>query len=162
MTAADPEQDLTEDVPWRRAWAWLVDFVLLAVLASALYVLLLLLGVVTFGLGFGLMALLPAVPLAYHALFVASSRAATPGQSLLGLAVLRDADLTRPGLVEAALFTLGLWATFAAFMPLLLIAFFTERHRALHDIAAGLVVVRTRALTRAPAFANMRPEMPIP
>ncbi len=154
------EQNMTKGVVWRRVWAWIIDALLIAVIATALYVGMVLLGIITFGLGFGLMSLLPAVPLAYHILFVASARAATPGQSLLGLAVVRDADAARPGLFEATLFTLGLWATFAVFMPLLLIALFTERHRALHDIVAGLVVVREETLTRGPALANMRLEMP--
>ena len=160
MSDAMFEQNMTSGVVWRRVWAWIVDVILIAVIATALYVGMFLLGVITFGLGFGLMGLLPAVPLAYHILFVASARAATPGQSLLGVVVVRDADGTRPGLLEATLFTLGLWATFALFMPLLLIALFTERHRALHDIVSGLVVVREETLTRRTTLANMQSEMP--
>jgi uncharacterized RDD family membrane protein YckC len=149
------DASLVDGVLWRRVWAWIIDFLFIAVLAAALWVVLLVLGVVTLGLGFVLMALLPAVPLAYHILFVAGRRHATPGQAMLGLTVRRENDLGPPGLVQSAVFTGLLWLTLSiGFWPLLA-TLFTVRHRALHDIAAGVVVVRRDALTLPPGFANM-------
>ena len=146
---------LVDGVLWRRVWAWIIDFVFIAVLASALWVVLLVLGVITLGLGFVLMALLPAVPLAYHILFVAGRRHATPGQAMLGLTVRREDDLGPPNLAQSVVFTGLLWLTLSiGFWPLLA-ALFTVRHRALHDIASGVVVVRRDALTLPPGFANM-------
>lgn len=152
-----PDPALTEGVLWRRAWAWLLDMVFIGITAAALWAVLFLLGVLTLGLGFVLMAALPAVPLAYHILFVAGRRHATPGQALLDLVVCRDADLGPPNLVQAAVFTAGLWATLGVgFWPFLL-CFFTHRHRALHDIVAGVAVVRKQALTRNAGLVNMLP-----
>ncbi len=156
--------DPAQGVVWRRLWAWLIDLLLIGVTVAVLWAVMFLLGVVTLGLGFGLMALLPAVPLAYHILFVAGPRAATPGQSMLGLVVLRDGDLGRPGVFEAVVFTGGLWLTVAVAMPLLAVALFTERNRALHDIVSGLVVLRreglTNPLTNPGGSANIASEMP--
>lgn len=162
MTMNNPGRgpDLTEGVPLRRFWAWCIDLLLVAVIATVLYVLLFVLGILTLGLGFGLMALLPVVPLAYHTLFVASARAATPGQALLGLRVVRDQDLGRPELGQAIVFTLGLWLTLSIAFVLLGIALFTDRNRTLHDMASGLVVARIEALTRGAGFANIAPGMP--
>lgn len=149
---------LIEGVLWRRCWAWVLDIVFIAIVGSALWIMLLALGILTLGLGFALMAMLPAVPLAYHILFVAGRRHATPGQALLGLVVRRDLDLGPPSLGQAIIFTGGLWITLGiGFWPLLL-ALFTDRHRALHDIVAGVTVVRREALTRQPGFANIAVE----
>ena len=152
---------LTEGVLWRRFWAWCLDAVLVAVVAAVLFAVLFVVGVLTLGLGFSLMAVLPLVPLGYHVLFVAGGRGATPGQAMMGLTVARERDLGPPELGQAVLFTLGLWLTFSAGVVLLGVALITERHRALHDMVSGLVVVRTdalrrvRALTPAGGFANM-------
>ena len=146
---------LTEGVLWRRFWAWVIDLAFIAVLATVLWLVMFALGVLTLGLGFGLMVLLPAVPLAYHTLFLAGARSATPGQSLLGLVVRRDRDLGPPDLVQAIVFTGGLWLTLSVGIWPLAIAFFTDRRRALHDIVSGLVIVRSEALTRPPGLANI-------
>ena len=145
---------LTEGVPLRRVWAWLIDVVLIAVLAGVLWVLVMVLGLLTLGLGMTLLGVLPLVPLAYHLLFVAMS-GATPGQSFMGLTVRRNEDLGPPDFARAALFTVGLYVTLAAGVIWLGVAFFTLRRRTLHDILAGVVVVRRRALTAAPGFGNM-------
>lgn len=145
---------LTEGVPLRRVWAWLVDFVLIAVLTGVLWVVLLAFGVLTFGLGLPLLGALPVVPLVYHVAFVAAS-GATPGQSFMGLVVRRNEDLGSPDLARAALFAVGLYLTLAAGVIWLGVAFFTLRRRALHDIFAGVVVVRRRALTAAAGLGNM-------
>ena len=70
--------------------------------------------------------------------------------------VRRDDDLGRPTLVQAFVFTLVFYLTLAATGLLLLIALFTVRHRTLHDLASGLVVVRAQALTRALGSWNMQ------
>lgn len=157
----DPARDartgddvLTEGVPLRRVWAWLVDFVLIAVLTGVLWVLLLAFGALTLGLGLPLLGALPVVPLAYHVAFVAAS-GATPGQSFMGLVVRRNEDFGPPDLARAALFAVGLYLTLAAGVIWLGVAFFTLRRRALHDIFAGVVVVRRRALTAAAGSGNM-------
>jgi uncharacterized RDD family membrane protein YckC len=142
-------------VPGRRVAAWFVDALFLGVALVALWLVLVLLGVVTLGLAFPLLTLLPAVPLAYHAGFLASGAAATPGMALLGITARRDEDLGRPTLLRACVFTAGLYLTLAAGAIWLLVALVTRRRRALHDLVAALVVVRTRALTRLGGYGNM-------
>ena len=160
MSYAGPDIPFTDDrltdgVLMRRVWAWVVDFLLLAVVLAVLWVLLALFGLVTLGLGLPLLGLLPIVPFAYHTLFIAGSSGATPGQSLLDLAVRRDEDLGPASLMQAVLFTGGLYLTLAAGVVWLAAALFIPRKRALHDLISGLVVVRRGALTAAPAFGNM-------
>ena len=138
---------LTEGVLARRVFAWLVDVLLIGLLLGALLLLLLLFGVLTLGLGLPLLGALPLVPFCYHWLLVAGPASATPGQQALGLVVRRDDDLGRPTPVQAFVYTLVFYLTLAATGLLLLVALFTVRHRTLHDLASGLVVVRVRALT---------------
>ncbi len=130
----------------RRCLAWVVDFVLIAVLVWVLWWALAMFGVLTFGLGFGAMAILPFVPFCYHLLSLLSSASATPGQQMFGLAVRRNFDLGPPTSLQALIFTLVFYLTLATSGLLLLVALFTIRHRALHDLVSGLLVVRTRAL----------------
>jgi uncharacterized RDD family membrane protein YckC len=146
---------LTEGVLSRRIAAWFVDFVILAVLATIAWLMLLVFGILTLGLGLHLMVLLPALPLVYTIGFIASPLAATPGQAACGLILARNDDLGPPGLPEAIVFALGFYLTMAVGFVLLIVALFTTRKRALHDLAAGLVVVRRRALTAAPPPWNM-------
>ena len=142
-----PEDALLRDVLGRRVLAFLVDALLLTVICAVVWVLLLAFGLLTLGLGFPLFALLPAVPLLYNWLALLTPMAATPGQALLGLTVRRDADLARPSGLEALIWAFGFYVTVALGMFWLLAALFTARHRTLHDILSGLVVVRSQALT---------------
>jgi uncharacterized RDD family membrane protein YckC len=48
------------------------------------------------------------------------------------------------------------YLTLATTGLLLLVALFTIRKRALHDLASGLVVIRERALTRGVGSWNMQ------
>lgn len=145
------EGPLTEGVLMRRVWAWVIDFLLVGVIVAVLWVALFAFGVLTLGLGFPLLGLLPIVPLVYHTLFVASRRAATPGQALMDLVVRRDEDLGGPTLLQAIVFTAGLWLTLGAGVIWLAAALFTTRKRTLHDIVSGLVVVRNAAFMAADA-----------
>jgi uncharacterized RDD family membrane protein YckC len=140
---------LTEGVLTRRLFAWLIDVLLIGLILAALWVLLLLFGLLTLGLGLPLLGVLPFIPFCYNWLFVAGRASATPGQQALGLAVRRNDDLGPPSLLQALVFTLVFYLTLAATGLLLLVALFTVRRRTLHDLASGLVVVRTRALTGA-------------
>lgn len=145
---------LSEGVLSRRVFGWLIDLLLIGLILLALWLALLLFGVLTLGLGFSLMTALPFVPFCYHFLFVAGS-SATPGQQAMGLIVRRNDDLGPPTTMQAFVYTLIFYLTLAATGLLLLIALFTVRKRTLHDIASGLVVVRVRALTGGFGSWNM-------
>ncbi len=165
MSAYSAEQGssdarLFEGVLFRRVWAWLIDLLLVGGIVAVLWVVLVGFGLLTLGLGMPLLGLLPVVPLAYHVLFVAAPRSATPGQVMMDLSVRRDQDLGRPSLLQAVLFTAGLWLTLGAGVVWLAAALLTTRHRTLHDLVSGVVVVRSRALdgtlTGTADFGNMR------
>jgi uncharacterized RDD family membrane protein YckC len=159
MTQTD-EYALTEGVLTRRVFAWLMDVLLIALICVALWLALMLFGLLTLGLGLPLLGILPFVPFCYHMLFLAGPASATPGQSALGLIVRRNDDLGRPTPVQALVSTLLFYATLATSGLLLLIALFTVRRRTLHDLISGLVVVRARALTGGPRSWNMRQGSP--
>ncbi len=146
---------LIEGVLTRRVIAWCIDLCLIAILVSVAWTVIFALGVLTLGLGFVFMAGVPAIGFLYHVLFVAGSGSATPGERLLDLTVRRAEDLGPPGMGRALVFTIGLWVTLGSFFLLLLVAPFTPRKRALHDIVAGVVVVRNRALTHRVGSMNM-------
>ena len=103
-------------------------------------------GVVTFGLGMPLLALLPVMPPLYHFLTLASPLSATPGQTLMGLVVRRNRDLGRPDPLEALICVACFYATLALGAIWLAVALVTTRHRTLHDLLSGLVVVRSEAV----------------
>jgi len=155
--AFDDFQDdfLTMGVVSRRVWAWLIDACLIGLLAGTLLLVFLTFGLLTLGLGLPLLGLLPLVPLLYHFLFLAGPAAATPGQQALGLVVCRNADLGRPTPFQALVSTLGFYLTLAAGVIWLAVALLTVRRRTLHDMFAGLVVVRARALTRTAGSWNI-------
>ncbi len=139
------DEDFIAGVMTRRCLAWLIDVVLIGLIVLVLWFVLALFGLLTLGLGFGAMAALPAVPFLYHFVSLLRSSRATPGQSLLGLTVRRDVDLGAPTEVQALIFTVVFYITMATSGLLLLITPFTVRHRTLHDLASGLVVVRRSA-----------------
>lgn len=147
MTAPIPDESFFIDgVMSRRCWAWIVDLIVLGLLLWFLWWGMTVLGVLTLGLGFALYAVLPFVPFLYHLLSLLGERTATPGQRLLGLTVRRDDDLGPPLFFQALLSVLVFYVTVATSGFLLLVALFTRRHRTLHDLAGGLVVVRVRAM----------------
>lgn len=149
---------LTEGVLWRRVAGWFVDAVLIGVLMLGLWLLLVLLGFLTLGLGFPLFGVLPWVPFCYQLLSMLGPGSATPGQQVLGLVVRRNEDLGPPTPVRVVLFILGFYVTMMTCGLLLAVALVTARHRTLHDLVSGLVVVRVRgmdALTQSPGYWNM-------
>lgn len=154
-TTFDTDFALTEGVLLRRVIAWCIDVVLIGILAWIAWVGVVLIGLLTFGLGFALLGLLPAIGVLYHTLFVAGVHAATPGMRIMDLSVRHEMDLGPPSLMQAIVFTAGLWLTLTFAFVLLFVALFTRGHRTLHDIVAGVVVVRRIALTHRLASMNM-------
>ena len=144
MSFGNPYLDdglLTDGVMSRRCVAWAFDFVLIAMLVWVLWWILAMFGVLTLGLGFGAMGILPFVPFAYHLLSLLGSASATPGQQMMGLTVRRDYDFGPPTALQALISVGVFYLTLATSGLLLLVALFTVRHRTLHDLLSGLVVV---------------------
>jgi uncharacterized RDD family membrane protein YckC len=146
---------LTQGVTGRRIGGWFIDLLLMAVVLTALRIVLWVLGFLTFGLGWFLLGGLWAVPLAYIVLFVGSPGQATPGQAFASLRVVRDEDLGRPTPAQALVYAIGYALTMWAGAVWLLAALFTRRARCLHDIISGLTVVRAEAVPfTAPAWTT--------
>lgn len=149
MSFGNPYLDddlLTGGVMSRRCVAWVFDIFLIAVLVWVLWWILVMFGMLTFGLGFGAMSILPFVPFCYNLLSLLGSSSATPGQQMMGLTVRRDFDLGPPTGLQALASVLVYYFTLATSGLLLLVALFTRRRRTLHDLVSGLVVVRVRAM----------------
>ncbi len=142
----DQDDYLTIGVISRRCIAWVVDLILIGLLWVLLWWVLGMFGVLTLGLGFGLLPLLTFVPFCYHLFSLLGAASATPGQRMMGLTVRRDDDFGPPTLAQAVVSTLLFYATLATSGLLLVVALFTVRRRTLHDLLSGLVVVRSRAL----------------
>ena len=158
MSFATPYVDLnflTNGVLSRRCAGWVIDAILVGLLVWVLWWMLVMFGFLTLGLGFGAMGILPFVPFCYHFLSLIGAASATPGQQIMGLTVRRNEDLGRPYGIQALAAVLVFYFTIATSGALLVVALFTRRHRALHDLVSGLVVVRVAALTTGSGDWNM-------
>lgn len=145
------EDALTRSVIRRRAMAGLIDLAICGTAMVIFFVLGTLFGILTLGLGFGVLAVLPLIPLLYNWLFILML-SATPGQRMMGLLVRRNADLGPPNGAEALLWAVGFAVTMTLTFGLLWLCMvlLTVRKRALHDMLPGLVVVREAALSGPP------------
>lgn len=157
MTRSYPQRDyppgiammqdemLTRGVLWRRVFAWMMDLFLVAILWGALWMVIGMFTVLTLGLGAPLLATVSLVPAIYTWLSLVSPMQATPGQAAFGLVVVRDDDLGPPSGLQALASVVGYFATMALGAIWMAVALVTTRNRTLHDMLAGLVVVRRRA-----------------
>ena len=154
--AATPE--LFEGVPARRILAFLIDFVIIAFPVGFTAMFVFALGLITFGLGWGLYWLLwPAAiiwALAYYGLCFGGPHSATIGMRAMDLEM-------RTWYGAPAYFVLGavhavvFWISVSMLTPIVLIVcFFNGRKRLLHDIAVGTVIVNNPG--RAQELKNAR------
>src|SRR5476649_35842 len=114
MSFGNPHLDddlLTSGVMSRRCVAWVFDFFLIAVLVWVLWWVLVMFGLLTFGLGFGAMSILPFVPFCYHFFSLLCASSATPGQRMMGLTVRRNYDLGPPTGLQALVSVLTFYLT---------------------------------------------------
>ncbi len=129
--------DLFEGIIVKRVLAYLIDVAILLGVTGFLWLLV----VLTLGLLGGIAAILtPLIPLAYHTLLVGGPDSATIGMRMLGIHV-RRLDGGAPDYAQAALLTLVFYASMALSGLLLVVAFFNERGRCLHDYLSGTVTV---------------------
>lgn len=136
---------LTSGVTTRRIAGWFVDAVIIGFALALTHLLLWIVGFLTFGLGWFLAGGLWVIPLAYMFFFISTVQA-TPGQAIAGLRVVRDEDLGPPTPAQALVYAAGFELTMWLGAVWLAAAFFTRRARCLHDIVAGVTVVRASAL----------------
>ena len=122
----------------RRIVAVALDLVLVSIMSFALWAVLL---IVTFGLSLLLLPpLFPFVAFFYNGLTIAGWRRATPGMKAMDLEM-RTADGGRVPFVLAAVHAVLFYVSWL-FPPVLLVSLLTTDKRCLHDIFAGIIVVR--------------------
>lgn len=135
--------ELFDAVILRRSVGYIIDVFILGGIAIFVWVLV----VLTFGLLGPVAAVLtPLLPIAYHTLLIGGPNSATIGMRMMGVEV-RRLDGGRPDLVQALVQTLLFYATLALTGLLLLVAFFNDRRRCLHDWLSGTLVVNARGLS---------------
>ena len=142
LTGAAPgamRADALSGVRTRRVLAVCFDLVIVSMLVTLLWIVLF---VLTFGLAwFFLPPLYPIVAFFYNGLTVSGPRMATPGMRAMDLEMrLHDTGARVPfvnAAVQAVLFYVS-WF----FPPIFLVSLVDAEKRCLHDIIAGVVIVR--------------------
>ena len=123
----------------RRMAALTVDLVVVSIVAFGLWLALL---VLTFGLSLVILPpLFPAVALVYNGVTISGPAMATPGMRLFGLELRRDATGGRVHFFNAAIHAVLFYFSWTV-PPILLLSLFTHDKRLLHDMLAGVIVVR--------------------
>jgi uncharacterized RDD family membrane protein YckC len=125
--------------------AFLVDFLVIAapVVLAAMFIFAF--GIVTLGLGWALYWLLPPASvlwaIVYFGLTLGGANSATIGMRMMDLEM--RTWYGAPGyFVLGAVHAIGFWFTVSCFSPfILLVAFFNQRRRLLHDIVLGTVII---------------------
>ncbi|MEK1887223.1 MAG: RDD family protein [Phyllobacterium sp.] len=134
---------LYQGVRTSRAFAFLIDYVIVFLLCIPVAILIAILGVATLGLGWTLYGIMfPAVALAYVATTLGGQRQATKGMQMMGIKLERLDGQKVDGLL-AIVHTVLFWGLNVVLTPLILLAtFFLDRKRTVHDLLLGTVVVR--------------------
>ena len=133
-----------DGVRTRRVLAFLLDYVIVALQLIPFAILVALLGLLTFGLGWALFGILgPVVALVYVWNTLGSPNQATVGMRMMGIRLDRLDGRPVDGLL-AIVHSVLFWAGNVVLTPLvLLVTLFADRKRALHDLLLGTVVTRS-------------------
>ena len=133
--------DAFSGVRTRRILALVLDLVLVTVLAALIWVALLILT-----LGLSLILLPPLYPLVaffYNGLTVSGAKMATPGMRAMDLEMRMHKTGARVPFINAAAQALFFYLSWF-FPPIFLVSLVDSEKRCLHDIFAGVVLVRRR------------------
>ncbi|MET3520978.1 RDD family protein [Mesorhizobium abyssinicae] len=133
-----------DGVRTRRILACLIDYLIIGLLTIPFAILVAVLGLLTFGLGWMLFSVLvPAVAVLYIWNTLGSADQATTGMKLMGIRLDRLDGTGIDGLT-AVVHSVLFWAGNVMLTPLvLLVTLFSDRKRTLHDLLLGTVVSRT-------------------
>jgi uncharacterized RDD family membrane protein YckC len=128
----------------RRIFAFLLDYLIVGLLLVPFAILVALLGLLTFGLGWMLFGILgPAVALVYVWNTLGGANQATVGMRMMGIRLDRLDGRPVDGML-AIVHSVLFWAGNVVLTPLvLLVSLFADRKRTLHDLLLGTVVTRT-------------------
>lgn len=154
---------LYRDLLARRIVSFVIDAIVVVLLWFPVFLVLLVLTIITFGLAWVLMP--PAfaiVALAYIALTLGGPASATVGQRVMGLE-LRTGTGMRPYPLLAIIHACLFWVSMTLTPLILLVGMFNNRKRLLHDILTGTVMLDSDALARLegrPGRPSMRTAYP--
>ena len=143
--AYDPavHPELFDGVRTRRIFAFFIDACFILALMVVASVVIVVLGVFTFGLGWFLLALVwPFVAMIYTMFTLGGRHSATPGMRMTGVKMHTwYGEPIYPLL--ALVHGIGFWFSVVLLTPfILLVSLFSPRKRMLHDIVLGTVVIR--------------------
>ncbi|MDI1347270.1 MAG: RDD family protein [Pseudolabrys sp.] len=162
--AFDPvlNPELFEGVLARRVVAFLIDFLVIAIPVALAAMFIFAFGIVTLGFGWALYWLLPPASviwaIAYFGASLGGPRSATIGMRVMELEM-RTWYGAPAYFVLGAVHAVAFWFSVSAFTPfVLLVAFFNQRKRLLHDIVLGTVIINNpqRAAQLRPFVAGAR------
>jgi uncharacterized RDD family membrane protein YckC len=144
---ANPE--LFEGVLARRCIAFLIDVTIIAIPVLFAAVFIFIVGLVTLGVGWVLYWLLSPATVIW-AIFYYGLTFGSPASATIGMRVMDLEMRTWYGapayFVLGAVHAIAYWFTVSFFTPLiLLVAFFNQRRRLLHDILIGTIVINNAA-----------------
>jgi uncharacterized RDD family membrane protein YckC len=128
----------------RRVFAFLLDYMIVALLTIPFAILIAIFGILTFGLGWMLFGILvPAVALVYVWNTLGGRNQATVGMRMMGIRLER-LDGSRVDGMLAVVHSVLFWGLNVVLTPLILLAtLFTDRKRTVHDLLLGTVVTRS-------------------
>lgn len=133
-----------DGVRTRRVFAFFLDYLIVGLLLIPFAILVALLGLLTFGLGWMLFGILgPAVALVYVWNTLGGRNQATVGMRMMAIRLDRLDGRPVDGLL-AVVHSVLFWAGNVVLTPLiLLVSLFADRKRTLHDLLLGTVVTRS-------------------
>lgn len=135
----------TDGVLGRRFFAYLLDIVFVFIFASLLAVAISIIGLITFGLGWALFAILPATGVIYSAITVGGPRQATLGMRMAGLKVVDAGNGGTVDWITAGVHSLLFYVaagTFVLWVIDIFIGMARPDRRLGHDLLVGLMLVR--------------------
>jgi uncharacterized RDD family membrane protein YckC len=148
---ANPE--LFEGVLARRVMAFVVDVIIIAVPLAFGWICIFIFGLLTLGLGWALFWILSPASVIWALLYYGLTLG-SPASATLGMRAMEVEMRTWYG--SPAYFVLGavhaivFWATVSFLTPfILLVGLFNSRHRLLHDMLVGVVMINTPARVAA-------------
>lgn len=149
--AYDPasQPELFDGVLSRRVVAFVIDFIVISIPVVLAAMFIFAFGIVTLGLGFALYWLLPTATviwaIVYFGVTLGGPASATIGMRMMDLEM-RTWYGAPAYFVLGAVHAIAFWFTVSFFTPfVLLVAFFNERRRLLHDILLGTVIINNAA-----------------
>lgn len=149
--------ELFEGVLVRRAFAWLIDCVIIGGITVAALLFGLLIGVLTLGVGLlALPVIIPVAILGYYAATLGSPMRATVGMQAMDIVLTPVRGRPLNGwaiLIHPILFWLTVWISWPFSI---LFALFTPRQQMIHDLIVGTLMLRRSPMQRFWRNGTMR------